>query len=138
MAGQAQPEGASGSVLGIDTHKLTHVAAIVDGLGRMQGTFTFAATDAGTIALLTWAAAHGSPQAAGVEGTGSYGYQLTRALQRSRASPCSKSTDPIGPIVGARARAIQSMPKQLRGRCCPGRPPRYPRTVKDPSNPHVR
>ncbi len=34
-----------GSVLGIDTHKLTHVAAIVDGLGRMQGTFAFAATD---------------------------------------------------------------------------------------------
>lgn len=81
MAGQAQPEVASGSVLGIDTHKLIHVAALVDGLGRMQGTFAFAATDAGTVALLTWAAAHGSPQAAGVEGTGSYGYQLTRALQ---------------------------------------------------------
>lgn len=70
-----------GSVLGIDTHKLTHVAAIVDGLGRMQGTFAFAATDAGAAELLSWASAHGSPQTAGVEGTGSYGYQLTRALQ---------------------------------------------------------
>jgi len=72
-----------GSVMGIDTHKLTHVAAIVDGLGRMQGTFAFAATDAGTAALLVWAAAHGSPRTAGVEGTGSYGYQLTRSLQRA-------------------------------------------------------
>ncbi len=69
------------SVIGIDTHKLTHVAAIIDGLGRMQGTFTFAATDAGTAALLAWTTAHGSPRTAGVEGTGSYGYQLTRALQ---------------------------------------------------------
>lgn len=69
-----------GSTLGIDTHKLTHVAAIVDGLGRLQGTFAFAATDAGAVALLTWAAAHGSPRTAGVEGTGSYGYQLTRTL----------------------------------------------------------
>ena len=43
MSDQAQ----LGGVLGIDTHKLTHVAAIVDGLGRMQGTFAFAATDDG-------------------------------------------------------------------------------------------
>jgi len=77
MPGQALP----GSVLGIDTHKLTHVAAIVDGLGRMQGTFAFVATDAGAAELLTWATGHGSPLTAGVEGTGSYGYQLTRALQ---------------------------------------------------------
>lgn len=79
MAQQVLP----GSVMGIDTHKLTHVAAIVDGLGRMQGTFAFAATDAGTAALLTWAAVNGAPHTAGVEGTGSYGYQLTRSLQGS-------------------------------------------------------
>lgn len=70
-----------GSVMGVDTHKLTHVAAIIDGLGRMQGTFAFAATDAGAHALLQWAAANGAPRTAGVEGTGSYGYQLTRTLQ---------------------------------------------------------
>jgi transposase len=66
--------------LGIDTHKLTHVAAILDGLGRLQGTFSFAATNAGTASMLAWAGAHGSPRTAGVEGTGSYGYLLTRAL----------------------------------------------------------
>ena len=77
MAEQVAP----GSILGIDTHKQTHVAAIIDGLGRMQGTFAFAASDAGTTALLEWANAHGCPRTAGVEGTGSYGYQLARALQ---------------------------------------------------------
>jgi transposase len=30
---------------------------------------------------LAWGRDHGTPLTAGVEGTGSYGYQLTRALQ---------------------------------------------------------
>jgi len=69
------------SVLGIDTHKHTHVAVILDGLGRHQGSLQIAATDAGTAGLLSWSRSHGSPLIAGVEGTGSYGYQLTRGLQ---------------------------------------------------------
>lgn len=69
------------SVLGIDTHKNTHVAVILDGLGRHQGCLQFAATDAGAAELLAWSRSAGTPLTAGVEGTGSYGYQLTRALQ---------------------------------------------------------
>lgn len=69
------------SVLGIDTHKRTHVAVILDGLGRHQGTLQIDATDAGIAELLTWSRRNGTPLTAGVEGTGSYGYQLTRALQ---------------------------------------------------------
>lgn len=30
--------------------------------------------------MLTWSRRNGAPLTAGVEGTGSYGYQLTRAL----------------------------------------------------------
>lgn len=74
------PENGS-SVLGIDTHKHTHVGVILDGLGRLQGALQVAATDAGAAELLTWSRTHGSPLTAGVEGTGSYGYQLTRRLQ---------------------------------------------------------
>lgn len=69
------------SVLGIDTHKHLHVAVVLDGLGRYQAALTFPATDAGTAELLAWSRVHGAPLTAGVEGTGSYGYQLTRALQ---------------------------------------------------------
>lgn len=72
------------SVLGIDTHKLLHVAVILDGLGRYQATLTFAATDAGSAELLAWSRKHGAPLTAGVEGTGSYGYQLTGWLQARR------------------------------------------------------
>jgi len=71
------------SVMGIDTHKHTHVVVILDGLGRHQGTLAFPASDAGAAQLLAWATQHDSPITAGVEGTGSYGYQLARALQRA-------------------------------------------------------
>jgi transposase len=69
------------SVLGIDTHKHTHVAVVLNGLGRHEGCLQFPATDVGTAGLLAWSAELGAPIVAGVEGTGSYGYQLTRALQ---------------------------------------------------------
>lgn len=69
------------SVLGIDTHKHTHVAVVLNGLGRHEGTLQFPASDAGAATLLAWAREHGAPLTAGVEGTGSYGYQLARALQ---------------------------------------------------------
>ena len=103
------------SVLGIDTHKHTHVAVILDGLGRHQGTLQIAATDAGTAELLTWSRRHGTPLTAGVEGTGSYGYQLTRALQEAgltvvevnrpdRANRRRKGkSDPIDAEAAARA-----------------------------------
>ena len=70
-------------VLGIDTHKHTHVAVLLDGLGRVGGELQFPATDAGARRLLTWNQDLGGALVAGVEGTGSYGYQLTRALQRA-------------------------------------------------------
>ncbi len=68
-------------MLGIDTYKHTHLAVVLDGLGRHQGSLQVPASDAEAAELLAWAGSHGSPQTAGVEGTGSYGYQLTRRLQ---------------------------------------------------------
>jgi transposase len=68
-------------VLGVDTHKEVHVAAVLDALGRQLAIAEFSSTDAGAEQLLTWGRRHGRVRAAGVEGTGSYGYQLTRRLQ---------------------------------------------------------
>ena len=70
------------SVLGIDTHKHTHVAVILDGLGRHQGMPADSPPPTpAPPSCSPGAATHGAPLTAGVEGTGSYGYQLTRALQ---------------------------------------------------------
>ncbi|QXJ25887.1 IS110 family transposase [Actinomadura graeca] len=67
-------------VLGVDTHKDTHVAAAVTHLGVLLATAAFPATAAGYRDLLDWAHGMGSVRRAGVEGTGSYGAALTRYL----------------------------------------------------------
>jgi transposase len=69
--------------VGVDTHMDTHVAAVVDDLGRMLGSAGFATTPAGNAALIRWAEQHGTVGQVGVEGTGSYGAQLTRDLQQA-------------------------------------------------------
>jgi transposase len=65
---------------GVDTHKHTHYAAVIDQHGRLLGHQQFPATDAGYRALLAWMRTHGSLEAIGVESTGSFGATLTRAL----------------------------------------------------------
>jgi len=67
-------------VLGVDTHKDVHVAAVLDGMGEMLGSKAFSATQAGYRRLLGWAQTLGVVQRAGVECTGSYGAALTRHL----------------------------------------------------------
>lgn len=67
--------------VGIDTHKDTHHAAIIDALGRPVADREFPSTDAGHRALLAWIAGTGVAEKVGVEGTGSYGTTLTTALR---------------------------------------------------------
>ena len=72
---------ASEVVLGVDTHKDLHVAAVITTLGALLGSRAFAATRAGYEQLLTWARTFGPLQRAGVECTGSYGAALARHLR---------------------------------------------------------
>ena len=65
---------------GVDTHGEVHVAAAIDGTGRVLGTQSFAATAAGYGALLRWLRGHGRVVRIGIEGTGSYGAGLARHL----------------------------------------------------------
>jgi transposase len=68
------------SVLGVDTHKDAHVAAVLTTLGVVLATRTFPTTAAGYRQLLAWARGFGSVRRAGVECTGAYGAALTRYL----------------------------------------------------------
>ena len=72
---------ASEVILGVDTHKDFHVAAVITALGVLLGTKTFPATAAGYRALLTWVGTFGTLRRAGLEGTGSYGAALARHLR---------------------------------------------------------
>lgn len=67
-------------VIGVDTHADRHVAVALNTLGRHLATASFTASDTGNARLLAWACQHGQPVAAGVEGTGSFGYRLARYL----------------------------------------------------------
>jgi len=68
---------------GVDTHKDIHVAAVLDEVGRLLGSSCFPTDPAGNAALIAWVEQYGSITGVGVEGTGSYGAQLTRDLQRA-------------------------------------------------------
>jgi transposase len=68
-------------ILGVDTHKDIHVAAVITALGAVAASHSFPTTRAGYHQLLTWARTFGTLRRAGVECTGSYGAALTRHLQ---------------------------------------------------------
>ena len=68
---------------GVDTHKDTHVVAVIDTLGRVCGTAAFPTTALGYANLLRWVQSCGTVRRIGVEGTSSYGAGLTRYLRRA-------------------------------------------------------
>jgi transposase len=116
---QRRPDGQPNShteqvVLGVDTHKDIHVAAVVTTLGAQVADATFPTTTAGYRQLLAWARGFGAVERAGVEGTGSYGAALSRYLRRSgltvievnrpdRAARRHGKTDVIDAVAAARA-----------------------------------
>ncbi|MFQ6856075.1 IS110 family transposase [Streptomyces sp. 35M1] len=65
---------------GVDTHGLTHHAAVIDSVGRHLADREFEATIRGYRDLLDWMRSHGDVVAVGVEGTGAYGAELARVL----------------------------------------------------------
>ena len=65
---------------GVDTHRDTHVGAVVDTAGRLLGSAQFRTDPAGYAQLVAWMASWGRVGRVGVEGTGSYGAGLARYL----------------------------------------------------------
>ncbi len=104
---------------GVDTHKDTHTAAVIDTAGRLLGSRQFAATGAGCLVLLGWLRSFGALLLIGVEGTGVYGAGLAEHLQSAGVElvevdrPDRKSrrfpgkSDPIDAEAAARAALAQ-------------------------------
>ncbi len=70
-------------IVGVDTHKHVHVAVAIDTWGIRLGDRSCAADSDGYQQLITWAERHGRVAAVGIEGTGSYGAGLARAVRRA-------------------------------------------------------
>nr|WP_073791087.1 transposase [Streptomyces sp. CB01580] len=100
---------------GVDTHGLTHHAAVIDAVGRHLADREFPATIRGYRDLLDWMRTHGALVAVGVEGTGAYGAELARVLTAAGVTvvdvdrPDRKTrrmkgkSDPIGAYAAATA-----------------------------------
>ena len=65
---------------GVDTHRDTHVGAVVDATARLLGSQEFGAESSGYVQLERWLRSWGQVVQVGVEGTGSYGAGLARHL----------------------------------------------------------
>ena len=109
------PTDSEGITLGVDTHKDTHVAVALDGLGRRLGTLSIPTTPAGYEELVDWANEFGPLEGVGIEGTGSFGAGLSRFLRsegarvfevdrpKRRDQYRSGKSDPIDAELAARA-----------------------------------
>jgi transposase len=68
-------------VIGVDTHKHTHTAAVIDaGTGGALAELTVPTDAGGYLRLLDWAGQHGTGRVWAIEGAGGYGAGLVRFL----------------------------------------------------------
>lgn len=100
---------------GIDTHKDTHVAAVVGHLGNEIATRAFPTTTIGYRDLTVWLASHGEISRVGVEGCGSWGAGVARYLNEAGITVVEINrpnrqtrrrqgkSDPLDAIAAARA-----------------------------------
>jgi len=67
-------------IIGVDTHKSTHVAVAINEQGVRLAAISIPTNPKGYMELSNWSRSLGSVQAFGIEGTGSYGAGLSRYL----------------------------------------------------------
>lgn len=116
---------------GVDTHKDTHTAAVIDTAGKVLGSAQFASDAAGYRALLRWLRQFGTLLLIGVEGTGVYGAGLARLLAEQgvamvevdrpdrKARRWQGKSDPVDAEAAARAALAKvrtGVPKRRDGR----------------------
>jgi transposase len=65
---------------GVDTHRDTNTAAVIDTAGRTLGVAKFPTTSTGYCSLLVWLRSFGTVTLVGIEGTGAYGAGLALHL----------------------------------------------------------
>ncbi|WP_405099628.1 IS110 family transposase [Micromonospora sp. NBC_01412] len=80
-SGEGRQDDTETIVLGVDTHKDFHVAAVLTLAGALLEHAAFPTTASGYRQLVAWAKSLGTLRRAGVEDTGSYGTALTRHLR---------------------------------------------------------
>ena len=83
-------------IVGVDSHKNNHQAAVLDEKGALLGNESFAATTSGYHQLEAWLATMGEIDRVGMECTGSFAAGLTRFL-RERDVEVLEASAPVQP-----------------------------------------
>ena len=116
-------------IVGVDTHKHVHVAVAIDTWGIRLDDRSCAADTGGYQQLITWAERHGRIASFGIEGTGSYGAGLARAVRRAghQVVEVNRGDRRTRRVAGS---PTPWMPRPPRGRYWPANRPqsRRPRT----------
>ncbi|WP_221933202.1 IS110 family transposase [Tessaracoccus rhinocerotis] len=94
---QLEPARSGHVVMGVDTHKHVHVAAVMDSVGGILASLTISTDRAGFRQLLEWATGFGRIIAFGIEGTGSYGAALTSFIRRNGHKGLITKRGVVGP-----------------------------------------
>ena len=87
-------------VIGVDTHKNTHVAVALNEIGGRLSQLSVSANTDGYQHLEAWATGLGAVTAFGVEGTGSYGAGLASRLRRQGHRVLEVNRQPSGAPPG--------------------------------------
>jgi transposase len=127
-------EGQIDVVIGVDTHRDTHAAALLDPDGGVRATLEVPSDRAGHACLLRLADEQaGGRRVWALEGTGCYGAGLTRFLV-DQGEGWSRSTGPSGPEAATgQERRLGRHPGRPRG---PGpRPPHHTTPARPPGGP---
>ena len=114
-------------IVGVDTHKHVHVAVAIDTRGIRLGDHSFVADSSGYQALLMWAHTHGRIETFGIEGTGSYGAGLARAVRHAGHRVVEVNRGGTGTRAAPSASPTPSMPRAPPGPCWRAKRPRPPK-----------
>ena len=118
----------TGIVVGVDTHRHTHAAVAVTGLGARLGELTIEVGLDGHRELEARARSLGAIRAFGIEGTGSCGAGLARFLRGAGAATSSmRSAAPTAGCAAGTAGPIPSTPRPPPAPCPAARPAPCPR-----------
>ena len=80
MLAKSSSKSTANIIIGVDTHKSTHVAVAIDNHGVRLAELSIPTNPKGYKELEAWSCSLGTVQAFGIEGTGSYGAGLCRTL----------------------------------------------------------
>lgn len=118
-------------VIGVDTHKHVHVAAVMDTIGGILAGLMIPTDTGGFQQLADWAGSFGNVLVFGIEGTGSYGATSTSFL-RTAGHKVVEAGRPDRRLRRMNGKSDTWTPRTPPAPCWPGsqRPRRRPPTAR--------